>query len=183
MSIVTGTGDEGRTGLWSGERVWKDDPRVEAYGELDELSSCLGLARVAARLPATAEAIEFAQRVLVRAAAELASPGRRPAAPLSGGDAQAICARVAELEARIPIKGFVLPGRTEASARLDLARTICRRAERRIVSLARACEGTGLAVGPELLRCVNRLSDYLFMLARSEEEAEGKIAYLKPERC
>jgi ATP:cob(I)alamin adenosyltransferase len=121
MSIVTRTGDEGQTGLRSGERVWKDDPRVEAYGDLDELSSLLGLARQAARLPATAAAIETAQRVLSRAAGELASVGTAFGSPVSTGDEEAITAQIAELESRVPLKGFVLPGRTEASARLDVA--------------------------------------------------------------
>jgi len=183
MSIVTKTGDEGMTGLWSGERVWKDDPRVEAYGDLDELSSLLGLARHAARLPATAEAIEAAQRVLSRAAGELASIGARFGAPVSAEDEEAVAALTAELESRVPLKGFVLPGRTEASARLDVARAVCRRAERRIVTLGRAAaEGEG-AVSPCLRRYVNRLSDCLFMLARAEEAADGGIAYLRPGVC
>ena len=179
MSIITKTGDEGMTGLWSGERVWKDDARVEAYGEIDELSSLLGLARVAARLPATAEAIEVAQRVLVRAAGELASVGKPFGRPLGDEEAAAVESLVAGLEARIPLKGFVLPGRTEASARLDVARAACRRAERRAVALSRA----GGGVRPELLRYLNRLSDLLFMLARAEEEAEGKIAYARAGDC
>ncbi len=183
MSIMTKLGDEGMTGLWSGERVWKDDPRVEAYGDLDELSSLLGHARQAVRLPATAEAIEAAQCVLSRAAGELASVGRRFGSPVSPEDEEAVAALTAELESRVPLKGFVLPGRTEASARLDVARAVCRRAERRIVSLARATgEGEG-AVGPCLRRYVNRLSDCLFMLARAEEAAEGRIAYPRPGVC
>lgn len=183
MSIVTKTGDEGLTGLWSGERVWKDDLRVEAYGSLDELSSFLGLARQAARLPETAEALELAQRVLARAAGELASLGKPFAEPIASEDRECIEGRIKELEARIPLTGFVLPGRIEASARLDVARAVCRRAERRVVSLARSAEGGEGTVGVELRRYLNRLSDYLFMLARSEEAAEGKIAYAKTGRC
>lgn len=81
---------------------------------------------------------------------------------------------VHSLEARIPLKGFVLPGMTRGSAALDVARTVCRRAERRIVALSRSAP-----VSPELLSWVNRLSDYLFMLARSEEAAQGAIRYAK----
>ncbi|HOX31924.1 MAG TPA: cob(I)yrinic acid a,c-diamide adenosyltransferase [Spirochaetales bacterium] len=183
MSIVTKTGDEGLTGLWSGERVWKDDPRVEAYGSLDELSSLLGLARQAVRLPATAEAIDEIQRGLARAAAELASVGKRFGRPVSADEVEALGRRVSELEARIPLKGFVLPGQTESSARLDVARTACRRAERRIVTLARLASGEAGEVGAELRRYVNRLSDLLFMLARAEEAAEGKIVYAGEDRC
>jgi len=173
MGIVTKTGDDGSTGLWSGERVPKDDPRVEAYGCVDELSSFLGLARQAARLPETAEAIDGIQRDLVRVAGELASAGKAFRRPIAESDADAVAAAIEALEARVPLKGFVLPGRTEASARLDVARAVCRRAERRIVALSR-----GVEVGGPLRRYMNRLSDYLFMLARSEEAAEGKIAYV-----
>jgi cob(I)alamin adenosyltransferase len=172
MGIVTKTGDEGLTSLWSGERVWKDDLRVEAYGTLDELSSALGLARHAARLPEVLEAIERIQRDLVRAGGELASRGQAFSSPILPEDEEGITRLVEELELRVPLSGFVLPGMTEASAGLDLARTIARRAERRIVALARDAE-----VGEPLRRYVNRLSDLLFMLARAEEAAEGKIAY------
>jgi ATP:cob(I)alamin adenosyltransferase len=172
MSIVTKTGDGGLTGLWSGERVWKDDMRVEAYGTVDELSSALGLARHAARLPETQEAITGIQRDLGRVAGELASRGTPFDRPVTAADEESLTSRVAALEGRIVLTGFVLPGMTESSARLDLARTICRRAERRVVSLARDAE-----VSEELLRYMNRLSDLLFMLARAEEEAEGKITF------
>jgi cob(I)alamin adenosyltransferase len=171
MSIVTKTGDDGSTGLWSGERVRKDDPLVEAYGSVDELSSFLGLARQAARLPETVRAIEGIQRDLVRVAGELASAGGAFRRPVTESDVDALTLAIESLEARIPLKGFVLPGMTEASARLDVARSVCRRAERRIVAVREP--GPGKPLG----RYVNRLSDYLFMLARAEEASEGKIAY------
>jgi len=172
MSIVTKTGDQGLTSLWSGERVWKDDLRVEAYGALDELSSQLGMARHACRLPATALAVDEIQRDLVRAAGELASRGAAFDRPILAADEERITRATEALEARIPLRGFVLPGMTEASARLDVARTVARRAERRAVALAREAE-----VADPLRRYLNRLSDYIFMLARSEEEAEGKLTY------
>jgi ATP:cob(I)alamin adenosyltransferase len=174
MSIATKTGDSGETSLWSGERVGKDDARVEAYGSLDELSSFLGLARHSCRLESSIAAIESIQRGLVRAEAELASShaAGKARSRIGPEDEAALSGALHALEARIKLKGFVLPGMTEGSAALDLARTVCRRAERRIVALSRESP-----VSAELLKYVNRLSDYLFMLARDEEEAEGRITY------
>ena len=174
MSISTKTGDSGDTRLWTGEKVGKDELRVEAYGSLDELSSFLGLARHECELPETKASLESLQRDLLRACSELASPGTRKDGFLGRGDEAAMTEAVHALEARIPLKGFVLPGMTRGSAALDVARTVCRRAERRIVALSR-----GAPVSPELLSWVNRLSDYLFMLARSEEAAQGAITYAK----
>ncbi len=172
MSIVTKTGDGGLTSLWSGERVRKDDPRVEAYGTLDELSSFLGLARHSARLPSTLEAIDSVQGDLVRAGGELASRGKPFSLPLSAADVEALTTATRLLEEKIPLDGFVLPGMTPASASLDVARAVARRAERRVLSLAREAE-----VSTELRVWLNRLSDWLFMLARAEEQAEGKLRF------
>ena len=173
MSIVTKTGDEGLTSLWSGERVWKDDLRVEAYGSIDELSSQLGLARHSVRLPATLVAIESLQRSLVRVGGELASRSRPFASPMGSADEAELTAATEALERLIPLTGFVLPGLTAGSAALDLARSVCRRAERRVVALARDAE-----VSDSLRVWLNRLSDYLFMLARAEEQAEDKIRFV-----
>jgi cob(I)alamin adenosyltransferase len=172
MSITTKDGDDGTTGLWSGERVSKADPRVEACGEVDELSSFLGLARLACGLPGTRDALEALQRDLVRAAAEIASIDPAFTDPIQSWDEEELTAKIVELESRIPLLGFVLPGRTEASARIDLARTQARKLERRVVALSREAP-----VSDILRRWLNRLSDYLFMLARAEEAAEGKIEY------
>ncbi|MEI6875868.1 MAG: cob(I)yrinic acid a,c-diamide adenosyltransferase [Spirochaetota bacterium] len=173
MSIVTKTGDEGLTSLWSGERVWKDDLRVEAYGTVDELSSQLGLARHHAKLPATVTAIDAIQRSLVRVGAELASRGQPFTSPIGAKDEESLTRATEGLEARIPLRGFVVPGMTESSASLDVARSVCRRAERRVVALARDAD-----VSDTLRSWLNRLSDYLFMLARAEEEAVGKITFV-----
>jgi ATP:cob(I)alamin adenosyltransferase len=171
--ITTKTGDDGTTGLWSGQRVSKDHPRIEVVGEVDELSSLLGFARIACSLDADRAAIEGLQRDLVRVAGELASIDPAFGDPIRSGDEEAITEKIRELESRVEIRGFVLPGRTEGSARLDLARVACRRLERRVVSLAREAEVSGI-----LRRYLNRLSDYLFMLARTEEAAGGKIEYV-----
>ena len=172
MSISTKGGDKGDTSLWSGERVRKDDLRVEAYGSLDELSSFLGLARHSCLLAESIEAIEVLQRELSRACSELASIGGKRGASIGAEDEERLTAAVHSLEERIPLKGFVLAGMTPASAAFDVARTVCRRAERRIVALSDREE-----VGLDLRRYINRLSDYLFMLARNEEAAQGKLRY------
>ncbi|MGA2547301.1 MAG: cob(I)yrinic acid a,c-diamide adenosyltransferase [Rectinemataceae bacterium] len=187
MSITTTTGDEGSTELWSGERVPKDDPRIEACGEVDELSSLLGFARLAARLDETSAALEALQRSLVRVGGEIASIEPAFTDPIRSWDVKAVTEKVLALEARIPIKGFVLPGRTEGAARIDLARTAARRLERRVVALTNRSGDLShrsgdlsreAPVSDILLSYLNRVSDYLFMLARAEEAAEGKIEYL-----
>jgi ATP:cob(I)alamin adenosyltransferase len=173
MAISTGTGDDGSTELRAGERVRKDDPRIEACGEVDELSTLLGFARLAARLGETSEALESLQRSLVRVGGEIASVEPGFSGSIRSGDAEAVAERILALEARISILGFVLPGGTESSARIDLARTAARRLERRVVALSREAPVSNI-----LLRYLNRLSDYLFMLARAEEAAEGKTEYV-----
>lgn len=172
MSIMTRTGDSGDTGLWSGERVGKDDLRIEAYGTVDELSAALGVARHACAQGEVLAAIEDIQRLLFRVGGELASLGKPFAAPILPADEALVAERAAELEARIPIKGFVVPGMTPGSAALDMARTIARRAERRVVALSRK-----ETVSADLRKFLNRLSDYLYMLARAEEAAAGAIRF------
>lgn len=172
MSIMTRTGDSGDTGLWSGERVGKDDLRVEAYGTVDELSAALGVARHACVQGEVLAAIEDIQRLLFRVAGELASLGKPFKAPIISDDEALVAERTAGLEARIPLKGFVIPGMTPGSAALDLARTIARRAERRVVALSRK-----ETVSADLRKLLNRLSDYLYMLARAEEAAAGAIRF------
>jgi ATP:cob(I)alamin adenosyltransferase len=176
MPIITETGDDGTTKLLSGERVRKDHPRIEACGELDLLSSLLGLARQACRLRETALALEAVQRDLLRVGGELASIEPAFRDPIVELDVEGLSANIRELEARIPLRGFVLPGGTEAAARIDLARSAARSLERRTVSLGRGGSDDRPA-SLALRRYLNRLSDYLFMLARSEEDAEGRIEY------
>ncbi len=172
MGIVTKTGDGGMTGLMTGERVWKDDLRVEAYGTVDELSSLLGLAKHSAKVEEVRALVEGIQKDLLRLSSELASRGKPFGRPIRTDDAERLSSMVEGLEKRIPLCGFVILGMTEASARLDVARAVCRRAERRLVSLARAEE-----LSPSVGIYLNRLSDLLFMLARVEEEAMGALCY------
>ena len=172
--ISTKTGDGGLTDLWSGERVRKDDDRVEAYGTVDELSSFLGEAKHWAKRPETLEILEEIQRDLFRVGGELASRGTPFSDPLRLEDEERLFTRVERFERELGLKGFVVPGSTVQSAKLDIARTVARRAERRIVTLAGESE-----VSPALRKYVNRLSDLLFILARWEEDGEGKIVYAR----
>lgn len=173
MKIYTRTGDAGETGLFDGTRVSKADPRVEAYGEIDELGAALGLARASGVDAEIGALLESLQRDLHAVAARLADPRHRLAARVE--KAAVTSDRVAALEAHIdrfeaelpPLRRFVLAGGCPAAAVLHLARTICRRAERRIVGL-----GPG-AADPEVLAYVNRLSDLLFVLARLVNHRAG----------
>lgn len=164
MKIYTKTGDSGTTSLFSGGRVAKHHPRLEAYGTLDELNSVLGTLRCEP-LPAGADSqLEGVQRALFSIGAALADPEGR-CAP-DGGLAWAvepletwIDAMDAELP---PLRRFILPGGSRAAALAHQARTVCRRGERRVAELAAA----GEAVPEKVVPYLNRLSDALFVLAR-----------------
>ena len=171
MKIYTKTGDRGDTGLFGGPRVRKDDPRIEAYGTVDELNAVLGLVRcepLEAPLDALLASI---QRELFDLGAELATPD-----PQRLGTHTIAAPHIARLEAAVdqheahlePLKVFILPGGTRAAALLHLARTVCRRAERRLVTLA-----DREAISADLIIYLNRLSDLLFVLARSANRSAG----------
>ena len=173
MSITTGHGDGGETGLLYGGRIPKDDIHTEAYGSLDEAISALGLARALTDSADRATRILELQRELFVVGAELATgPGHRADLErhfnvVTPAMSDALEAEIHDLEARVPLPGgFVIPGGTQVGAALDLARTLVRRAERRTVSLQRA----GGLENPEVLRYLNRCSDLLFMLAREAEQ-------------
>lgn len=170
MSISTKSGDQGKTGLWSGERTWKDDLRVEAYGTIDELNSFLGEAKHFVSIKLIFDQIEHIQNDLFRVAGQLASKGKLFVEPIKESDVERITKWVYTYEKDIKLSGFVLPGSTLPSAKLDICRTIARRAERRIISAAR-----NETIPDEVIRYVNRLSDLFFMLARAEEQKEDKI--------
>lgn len=173
MKVYTKTGDKGDTGLLYGGRVPKDHPRLDAYGTTDELVSALGLARAELepgdRLYG---AILEVQRELFVVGAQLATDPERWER-LTPGVSRVEDAMVAALEERIdavvdehPLPDrFVVPGNTRVAAGLDLARTVARRAERAVVGLI----GEGLLPDETVLRYLNRLSDYLYVLARSAE--------------
>ena len=171
-SIVTKTGDRGQTGLLYGGRVSKTDVRTEAYGAVDETISALGLARALTRVKARRVSILRVQRELFTVGAELATDAseydtlRKHFLVVTEAMTRQLEGEIDRLEAAVPLAdAFVIPGGTSAAAALDVARTVCRRAERRIVAVQEA----GMLPNGEVLRYVNRLSDLLFMLARAEE--------------
>lgn len=173
MSIVTKTGDSGTTGLMYGRRVPKNHPRVEAYGAVDELNAALGLARATATEKFISDNLLAIQKNLVTVMGELAVlPEDLPRYAKDGfglvtADLTAPLEKlVREIEAQnITFKGWATPGATQNSAALDLARTICRRAERRVCDLGDA----GELKNPEIIIFLNRLSDLLWLFARWEE--------------
>jgi len=165
--IYTRTGDDGTTGLATGDRVPKDCARVEAYGTVDELNSCIGLLLAEPRLPdGVRECLTAIQHRLFDLGGELAVPGRTV---IIAADTAGLEAVLDGLNAGLPpLKDFVLPGGTPAAAACHLARTVCRRAERRVITLQRA-----EAINPEAARYLNRLSDLLFVMARVLCRADG----------
>ena len=173
MKIYTRTGDAGETALFDGTRVRKSDPRVEAYGHMDELNAMLGLARASGADAALASSSSSFSAISSRWAPgwptrRRGSPARVRKAALGDDDVRRLEAWIDAAEAELqPLRRFILPGGSPAGAALHVARTLCRRAERHIVSL-----GDG-AVEPDLLAYVNRLSDLLFVLARLANARAG----------
>lgn len=171
MKIYTKGGDRGETSLFDGTRVSKGDPRVDAYGHVDELCATLGLARAAGPDPQISDRLVQIQRDLFALGAQLADPAERIAdrvtkASLSSVDVERLEGWIDEAEAELPpLRHFVLPGGSAPGAALHLARTVCRRAERHMVLL-----GT---VDADLLAYINRLSDLLFVLARLANARAG----------
>jgi cob(I)alamin adenosyltransferase len=171
MKIYTKTGDEGETGLFGGPRVRKDDVRIEAYGTVDELNSALGLARCEPLPSDIDQCLLRVQSELFSVGAELATPDPAKHGTALVGDRQiaALEAAIDALDANLPpLKNFILPGGTRGAALLHVARGICRRAERRVVTLANQA---GTAVSPRVTRYLNRLGDYLFVAARAVTKA------------
>ncbi len=170
MKIYTRTGDGGETGLFGGVRVAKDALRVHAYGTVDECNAAIGIARASLSLPDIDAILEQTQNQLFVVGADLATPGEAGYIPrIADADIAAIEQTIDALEAGLePLKTFILPGGTLAGAQLHLARTICRRAERWTVSLARE-EPINPAISPYL----NRLSDLLFVISRAANAGAG----------
>ncbi len=175
MKIYTKTGDTGTTGLFGGPRVPKDDVRVEAYGDVDELNAVLGMARAVDVMPRIDEVLVPIQRDLFAIGALLATPDREKMAQHLE-KARIDSTRIRELERAIdeaeaelePLRAFILPGGSQKAAVLHLARTVCRRAERRVVRLQRDVD-----LPPIAIIYLNRLSDLLFTLARVANRRSG----------
>lgn len=178
MSIATKTGDSGETALMYGNRVPKTDGRVEAYGTVDELNAALGLVRATTGEKLVQEVVLSVQKELIVLMGELAVADKDRERYLKDGYDVVTAAMVDRLtdvvndlekNHHVDFKHWATPGHSLSSAALDLARTICRRAERRVVAL---CEGR-LYVNPESIRYLNRLSDILWLFARYIE-TKGK---------
>lgn len=175
MLELSGTGDDGTTGLLGGGRAPKDDARIEAFGTIDEASSALGLARALTPHARVNLMCEELQRGLYGIGAELGTNPQAGKAFVTVRPQQVewLEELIQELEAEVPMPdGFILPGATPASAALDVARAVTRRAERRCVTLERA----GGLPNPEVRRWLNRLSLLLFVLSRYEEGLAGRRA-------
>jgi cob(I)alamin adenosyltransferase len=172
MKIYTKTGDDGTTGLLGGRRVRKSDARIECIGAVDELNAALGVSAVTAQA-ALAERLRSVQSELFVIGSHLAVP-EATAVPkhLPGIDESMVGRLEMEIDAAEaqlpPLKNFILPGGSETAARLHLARTICRRAERRLAAYAE-----DRPLPPVILTYLNRLSDWLFVQARSANRVDG----------
>jgi len=165
VRIYTRTGDTGETSLFDGTRTTKDDPRVDACGEVDELNAWLGFVRASGPDAALDAELVQLQRDLFALGAQLADPAdtlapRVTKAVLGDADVTRLEQLIDRLEEELPpLRRFILAGGTPAGAALHVARTVCRRAERRMVALSPP-------IDPVLIRYVNRLSDLLFVVAR-----------------
>ncbi len=170
--MYTRRGDKGETSLYGPARVPKDDPRVEAYGTIDELNSLLGVVAAGAKDRSLATALKAVQRMLFVAGADAASElkGSRKVPRISTADTARIERMTDELLSKLPpLSNFILPGGSQSGAVLQFARSVCRRAERRIITASKSCE-----MNPELLPFFNRLSSYLFNLSRWTNRRAGK---------
>jgi cob(I)alamin adenosyltransferase len=173
VKIYTKTGDAGETSLFDNSRVSKADARVDAYGEVDELNAALGAARAAGLGDDLGAAIEMIQRELFAIGARLADPAGRIAdrvvkAAVQPSDVERLEQTIDRLENELePLRRFILPGGALAGALLHVGRTICRRAERRVVGLGAD------AVEPIVIVYLNRLSDLLFVMARVANRRAG----------
>lgn len=179
MSIATKTGDAGETSLMYGRRVSKTDHRVDAYGCVDEVNAALGMARVTAPDSFTQDLLLSVQKELILVMGELATAPQDLARYAKDGYQLTTAAMVARLTGAIDelekdkllhYKGWAIPGSTTVSAALDVARTTCRRAERRVAALLESGDG----LNGEILRYLNRLSDLCWLLARYAEHANDR---------
>lgn len=169
MKIYTRTGDEGETSFLNGARVSKSAPRVHAYGDIDELNACVGVARTEAAHPAVQSALDEIQQDLFSLGAILADPTgqlKSEKASLGAADVERLEKHIDGFDSELPaLKHFILPGGSKCAALLHQARAVCRRAERAIVAVA-----SREAVSPVALAYMNRLSDLLFVMARLENQ-------------
>ncbi len=181
--VYTRTGDDGTTALGGGQRLAKDASRVAAYGTVDELSAAIGAAVAAGLVPELAQALARIQNELFHLGSDLCileeDKASRPVPVVEERHVLALEALMDHLSAELPpLANFILPGGTAGAAQLHVARTVCRRAERLVVALARE-----EAVGPYVVPYLNRLSDTLFVMARFENLRRGAADVLWDSRA
>lgn len=171
MKIYTKTGDKGETGLFGSERVSKASKRIEAYGTVDELNSVLGIVRSLNPPVEIDTMLEEVQGDLFTLGADLATPNNSDASVprIQKSEIARIEKQIDEIDPKLePLKHFIIPGGTEVASMLHFARTVCRRAERRVVKLAKKEE-----IGEQAVVYLNRLADLLFVLARYANHVGG----------
>ena len=170
MKIYTKTGDKGETSLFGGKRISKDDQRIEAYGTVDELNSIIGVTRSFSKKPEIDKILARIQDQLFVLGADLATPAdakSRATKRITREDCTILEKIIDEIDAKLPqLKSFIVPGGSKTAGLLHHARTVCRRAERRVVSMQR---GTS----EHTVIFLNRLSDLLFVLARYANKLSG----------
>jgi len=181
--VYTRTGDQGETSLVGGVRIKKSDIRLEAYGTVDELSAHLGMLVSMMKEDEERTLLIRIQNNLFNVCTHLATDQSQtplyPSAHLADGEIELLEKRIDELMKRLPERqGFILPGGTVTAAQAHVCRTVCRRAERRIAALSEVAQ-----IGPEMQQYVNRLSDYLFVLAKIINFNEGKGEILWQNVC
>lgn len=172
MKIYTKTGDQGMTGLYGGDRVRKDDHRIESYGTIDELNSFIGWINARGLDYVDSDFFQKIQSQLFNIGSHLATSADSdmPLPDISDGLTRLLEEGIDRMNEDLPkLKSFVLPGGTEINAMIHIARTVCRRAERRVVGFSQHEK-----IHPEIVIFLNRLSDYLFVLARYASWKEGK---------
>ena len=181
--VYTRTGDKGETSLVGGVRIKKSDIRLEAYGTVDELSAHLGMLVAMMKAGEERDLIIRVQNNLFNVCTHIAKDQSQtplyPSAHLSDGERELLESRIDHLMKQLPERqGFILPGGTPTAAQAHICRTVCRRAERRIAALAEVAQ-----IGPEMQQYVNRLSDYLFVLAKIINFNEGKSEIIWENAC
>ena len=181
MKIYTKTGDSGETALFRGPRVPKHDPRVEAYGNVDELNAVIGVLLTSVQDPEIRELLSSIQHELFEVGADLATPPQEhedASFRIPATMTERLEKAIDRFEERLPaLQQFILPGGGFGGAFLHYARTVCRRAERSVTRLQEQ-----QSMNPEILRYLNRLSDLLFVLARAENQKTGSLEVLWKKR-
>jgi len=185
MKIYTRTGDQGSPGLFGGPRVRKDDRRIEAYGTVDELNAAIGLVRSAGVDSQIDSQLETIQHQLFSIGAELATPNpdQHQMRVIGAKQIEALEQWIDEHEKNLPeLKNFILPVGNLATTSTHLARSICRRAERRVITLSGQLEEAPSSISNDLIIYLNRLSDLLFVLARIVNQTAGdrETSWVKP---